>query len=641
MIPQLVSFIGAFYLRLVGNTSFIQNVDDPAFKAFRRDRKPVIYALWHNNQVALACAHRGEKVHVIVSKSKDGEYIARVMERLGLIPVRGSSSRGGEQALREIMGVLEKGGQAGFTPDGPKGPVQSIQQGVIWAAQNTGVPVVAVGAASRRQMVFNSWDKFKVPLPFSHLVISHEKPFFISPDEKPDKAEEKVRSALNRAQITADEEIKKSKGWRFIMTGRIILWIYKGLSGILSPLILLYCFLKFGFRRSLRDMSERWGRGNFFPPANFPRVWFHAASVGEWRALHPILKEFMAQKGLEMVVTVTTATAKKLVLAEAPGVFVKLLPLDFGWLLNRWIRQLNPHSFCVIESELWPNLIDTVSRLHIPGFILNGRLSQKSFMKWRKFSPLVSQELRYFSHLYVRTERDRIYFSGLGARENDVEVLGNSKADNLIILSPEQKTEKRKSFLGDWSGVCVIGVSTWPGEEELILKLLDNPAHQNVRIILVPRKMARINEILNRLNSKNLTSQLFSDVKKGRKWESQILLVDTFGDMRELCAVADMAFVGGSIYPKGGQNPLEPAAARLALVFGPSMENFEDESRGLLQSAGALQGDGAESVAVFLNQLISDRSLREKMGASAAEELGRRQGVAKKIVEKLRIQLDV
>src|SRR5262249_40523842 len=143
----------------------------------RRERKPIVYCFWHNAQVYLAYAHRNEHVKIIVSQSKDGEYIAQVMNRLGLIPVRGSTSRGGEQALREVCDFLKEGSQAGFTPDGPSGPLQTVHGGAVMAAQMSGAPIVPVAYASRRRIVFNSWDKFVVPLPFSKIVVAHGEPF--------------------------------------------------------------------------------------------------------------------------------------------------------------------------------------------------------------------------------------------------------------------------------------------------------------------------------------------------------------------------------------------------------------------------------------------------------------------------------
>jgi lysophospholipid acyltransferase (LPLAT)-like uncharacterized protein len=198
LLHRLVGWIGALYLHFVGKTSFIQSLDDPDYLACRKENQSLVYALWHNSQVFLAYAHRGEQASVMVSQSKDGEYIAQIMRRLGLRAVRGSGSRGGGSALREMIHRIQGGSQVGVTPDGPKGPVQTIHGGVIEVARATGRPIIPVSIASRRKVVFTkSWDHFFVPLPFSHIVVAHGKPLFIGQDLPLAEAQLQVRAALN------------------------------------------------------------------------------------------------------------------------------------------------------------------------------------------------------------------------------------------------------------------------------------------------------------------------------------------------------------------------------------------------------------------------------------------------------------
>jgi len=201
---RLAGWAGAAYLHLVGLTSVIQKLDDPEYLACRRRHQPLVYALWHNAQVFLAYAHRGERASVLVSRSKDGEYIAQIMKRLNLKAVRGSSSQGGGAALREMIHQVQEGGRVGFTPDGPKGPLQTIHGGVVEAARATGQPIIAVSISSRRKLVFRkSWDQFFVPLPFSHIVVAHGKPLFIPKELSIENAKSLVRSELNKVRDAA------------------------------------------------------------------------------------------------------------------------------------------------------------------------------------------------------------------------------------------------------------------------------------------------------------------------------------------------------------------------------------------------------------------------------------------------------
>ncbi|MBI3856521.1 MAG: lysophospholipid acyltransferase family protein [Planctomycetes bacterium] len=199
LLHRLAGWAGLLYLHLVGATSYIRKLDDPDYLTCSRGKESLIYALWHNTQVFLAYAHRGEQASVMVSQSRDGEYIAQVMQRMQLRAVRGSTSRGGGAALREMIRRVQEGRQVGFTPDGPKGPLQTIHGGVVEAARATGRPIVPTSIASRRKIVFKkSWDQFFVPLPCSQIVVAHGKPLFIAPDMPLEDAKTLVRDELNR-----------------------------------------------------------------------------------------------------------------------------------------------------------------------------------------------------------------------------------------------------------------------------------------------------------------------------------------------------------------------------------------------------------------------------------------------------------
>src|SRR6185436_7556625 len=150
----------------------------------------------------------------MVSQSKDGEYIAQVMERLRLQPVRGSTSRGGGSALREMIHRVQEGGQVGFTPDGPKGPLQTIHGGVVEVARATGRPIIPTSISSRRKFVFTkSWDQFFMPLPFSHIVVAHGKPLYIAKDLPLEEAKTMVRDELNRIRDRALQALEEAPSY--------------------------------------------------------------------------------------------------------------------------------------------------------------------------------------------------------------------------------------------------------------------------------------------------------------------------------------------------------------------------------------------------------------------------------------------
>jgi lysophospholipid acyltransferase (LPLAT)-like uncharacterized protein len=214
ILHRLAGWVGSLYLHLVGATSYIQKVDDPDYLACSREKKSLIFALWHNTQVFLAWAHRGENAAVMVSQSKDGEYIAQIMKRLKLHAVRGSTSRGGGAALREMIHLVQEGGRVGVTPDGPKGPLQTIHGGIVELARATGRPIVPTSICSRRKIVFKkSWDQFFVPLPFSHIAVAHGKPLYIAPDMPIEEAKTLIREELNRIRDRALQVVEEAPSY--------------------------------------------------------------------------------------------------------------------------------------------------------------------------------------------------------------------------------------------------------------------------------------------------------------------------------------------------------------------------------------------------------------------------------------------
>lgn len=640
MLHWLASLIGAAYLHLVGKTSFVWAADPPAFLSLYRRRSPFIYAFWHNNQVFLAYHHRGEQVHIMVSRSKDGEYIAQVMKRMGLKAVRGSSSRGGGQALREILDRLQNGEQAGFTPDGPRGPVQTVHDGVIGAARLSGCPIIPTALSSRRKLVFNSWDKFVVPLPFSVITVAHGEPILIPKEMKDEDAKEKVRAGLNATQEAALRDQERAPAWGPSLFGAFLHGIY-GLAGLLFlPLVLPLLAVKYGFNRSLKSFGERLGSRAISMPAG-RRFWFHAASIGEWQALKPLLAEFKKRQDVDVIITVTTPEARSLVAKEEPGTPVRLCPLDLPFVSDRWIQRVQPEALFLVETELWPNLIRVCEKRRVPVFVLNGRLSNKSVNRWKIFKPFITRTMRSLSRVYARSNQDADNFQRLGVSPERIHVTGNLKCDNLRLIDPSDKARAKASLAGNDSRLIVVAGSTWPGEEEAVLRILEGESSARVRVVLAPRRLERIPELASMLDQKKIMWTKWSEAKAAGRWTSDVLLVDGFGELGRLYQAGDIAFVGGTLTPKGGQNPLEPASAHLPVLFGPSLENFMTESTHLLEEKGARRVANASELGQALTELAKKADLRRQMGERAADSVRKQQGAVLRTCDALHRDLNL
>jgi len=205
VLRRLVPYLAYAYVSLVGLTNRLTTVRGGIRDGFKARNERFIYAFWHQRQVYFTWAHRGAGAAVLVSRSKDGEMIAETMRLSDIGAVRGSSSRGGAAAVRQLMEVLQSGLDIGITPDGPKGPAREVKDGAIFLAQKLGVPLVPItNALSRKLEIKKAWDRFQVPLPFGRAYVVYGDPICVGPDDDPAAKAAELKAALDRITAEAD-----------------------------------------------------------------------------------------------------------------------------------------------------------------------------------------------------------------------------------------------------------------------------------------------------------------------------------------------------------------------------------------------------------------------------------------------------
>lgn len=358
------------------------------------------------------------------------------------------------------------------------------------------------------------------------------------------------------------------------------------------------------------------------------RIWIQAVSVGEVLAIEPLIKKLQKTPNVEVILTTTTSTGFKEAIERYSDVAygIGLFPIDF-WLCSAlaWSR-IQPDMIILAESELWPEHIHRASKKGVPVFLINARMSDQSYAKLKRFKPLAQYLFDKIQTAYCATQIDYKRFSDLGAKpENKI---GNIKldVDFGLPLPPSDKIAQlktmgfRESEVSSESSFILIGASTWPGEESLLLNAqkycLD--AGISCELILVPRHVERRGEIKKLLNEQALSwSSANGDAGNTSLEQAKsqmIFFSDTTGNLAHLLKVSDLAFIGKSMPPnEGGQTPVEAAAQGIPILFGPNMSNFKTICNELLHSGAAQFITSQNDLNTQVLQLAKDTQARAKM----------------------------
>ncbi|WP_288753360.1 lipid IV(A) 3-deoxy-D-manno-octulosonic acid transferase [uncultured Pseudomonas sp.] len=365
-------------------------------------------------------------------------------------------------------------------------------------------------------------------------------------------------------------------------------------------------------------------------------IWVHAVSVGESIAAAPMVRALLkAYPELPITLTCMTPTGSERIgalFADEPRVQHCYLPYDLPWAAGRFLDHVQPRLGVIMETELWPNHIHQCARRGIPVALANARLSERSARGYGRFARLTRPMLAEMSLIAAQTEVEAQRFLALGARAACVQVIGSIKFDLKI---DEQLVPRAQALRQQWAATSRpvwIAASTHDGEDALILQAHQQllQVHGDALLILVPRHPERFDAV------HAICSQQFATVRRSTGLpvlaQTQVLLGDTMGELLFLYALADMAFVGGSLVPTGGHNPLEPAALALPVLMGPHVFNFLEISA-MLREAGALQQvDDAQGLAGAVQRLVELPQDARRMGEAGRAVMRANQGALQRLL---------
>jgi 3-deoxy-D-manno-octulosonic-acid transferase len=388
----------------------------------------------------------------------------------------------------------------------------------------------------------------------------------------------------------------------------------------------------------LANFPERMGR--FRGEADAHDLWIHAVSVGEAIAARPVVAEIQKQRpGTSIVFTTTTITGQAQARRLFPDATVTYFPFDFAFAVRRFLEHHRPRVFATMETEIWPNVTRLARARGTRMLLANGRISDRSFPRYRAFRAIVRSVLNKYDRILAREETDRERFVAIGAPEEIVEVSGNVKFDYEPDASPLEIAPQIEALIGERK-VLILG-STMEGEDEALLPELERfLAEHNAFVVIAPRKPERFELVAGLLQTSSFRFTRRSALGGAAPASgADILLLDTIGELAKMYRYATAAFIGGTLVPIGGHNPIEPAAAGVPVCFGPSMSNFREIAQVFLREQAAVEVKNAAEVIDFASQMFDDAFLQSTWGERARRTVLQNRGAsertARRIVELL------
>ncbi|AJQ93919.1 3-deoxy-D-manno-octulosonic-acid transferase [Gynuella sunshinyii YC6258] len=354
-------------------------------------------------------------------------------------------------------------------------------------------------------------------------------------------------------------------------------------------------------------------------------IWFHAVSLGESVAATPLIERCQQElASFEYLITNTTATGAEYIQKHfGNSVFHQYLPYDHPWIVRRFLRKLAPKILVIMETEMWPNLLHECDKKNITVLLANGRMNPKSAGRYLKAPALTEPMFAAIQKVAVQTESDYQQFVRLGFASEQLILCGNLKFDQAL---DEDKIIIGKQWYQQWQRPVWIAASTHQGEEDLALEVHKRllQSYPDLLLILVPRHPERFDMVANKVESYGLNF-----VRHGQEQipqsDTQVFLGDTLGQLISYYQASDICFVGGSLVPVGGHNPLEPAALGKPVLMGPETFKCEDICK-QLSEAGGLVRVRTDSLFKEVDLLLQSPARREQLAEAGKQMVDRSRG---------------
>jgi 3-deoxy-D-manno-octulosonic-acid transferase len=398
------------------------------------------------------------------------------------------------------------------------------------------------------------------------------------------------------------------------------------------------------YKKYVGSLSQRMG----YLPVSFnmdadESIWIHAVSVGEVLTARPLVSDLKRRyPHLRMFLSTTTMAGQQLARRNVQDVdAVFYFPFDLGFVVRRTLDLVRPRLFIMMETEIWPNLLNECRKRGIKTAVVNGRLSARSFPRYRMVRPLMKRVLEDIDRFLVQSEESARRFIDLGADPSRVVVTGSLKFDSLDLSSTAMQARARDRVLRYFrvppSRPVIVAGSTMKGEESAILKMFRRvrAASPATLLVIAPRNPERFGEVEQLVRSEGWKTARRTDLAVDSEPRVDVVVLDTIGELATVYQIGTVVFVGGSLVATGGHNVLEPAVFGKPIVFGPHMENFREIADAFVTNGAGVQLAGEHELEETFLSLMSDPVRRARLGAAARALVEANRGAKEKSVSVL------
>ncbi len=421
---------------------------------------------------------------------------------------------------------------------------------------------------------------------------------------------------------------------RFIVD---VVYLFAGL--LFSPVVL---YRRLRHNRYRQGWAQRFGNISRKSPEK-RCLWLHAVSVGEVNAAKTLVTEFEKRfADFEIVVSTTTDTG----FARATALFgnrwtVFYFPFDFSWVMRKAFRRLDPALCLLMELEAWPNLIDVAYRRSVPVVVVNGRISDRSFVQYRRFRWLVRRFFGRIDLVLAQTQEYADRFRALGCPAERVVVTSSLKYDTAQVTDRVEGADVLADQLNLANARLWVAGGTGDDEEKIILDvyqwLKEDPSFTDLRLAVVPRKPERFDEVAQLIEQMGLPLVRYSRIKgtpgRGVCDNDTVILGDTMGDLRKFYSLATVVFVGRTLVPMGGSDMMEAAALGKCTIFGPHTFNFRQTVEALLADQGAIEVVDADDLRVVMTRCLAEPAYAETIARRGRQVIQKNQGATARTLD--------